>query len=214
MPSSSKNTRPRGTQKKHGDTLGVHTVYTTLVVAGERAEHPQPRMKETNQAVDDRKNDFRCRYHQGTTEGWMPGTRSAPASVQRDVKRSCTEALFEALLLRMDAMDQAVASLRTQPTVAEAVPSGQKDRPWRLGKTDKGDVCPDNDPSLGQSENQGEKVARQEEKERAGGVSRRSNRGKEEGEAAEEERRARWRRERKGKRAKKRKKAKKRQEKK
>ncbi|KAJ1182184.1 hypothetical protein NDU88_007378 [Pleurodeles waltl] len=55
------------------------------------------------------------------------------ASGQRGAKRSRTEALFEGLMLRMDAMDQAIASLRTQSSVSDLTPSDQAERPGRPG---------------------------------------------------------------------------------
>ncbi|KAJ1088053.1 hypothetical protein NDU88_001212 [Pleurodeles waltl] len=47
------------------------------------------------------------------------------------------ETLFETLMRRMDAINQAIASLRSQPSVPEVVLSGQSDKPWGAGAPPK-----------------------------------------------------------------------------
>ncbi|KAJ1178111.1 hypothetical protein NDU88_003358 [Pleurodeles waltl] len=60
------------------------------------------------------------------------------ASVQRGAKHSRMEALFEALMRRMGAMDQAIAFFKSQPSVSEEGPSSQLDRPWQAGVLKRG----------------------------------------------------------------------------
>ncbi|KAJ1137529.1 hypothetical protein NDU88_003927 [Pleurodeles waltl] len=48
-------------------------------------------------------------------------------------KRSRTEELLEALMLRMDAMDQAIASLKAQTSSSGVVASSNGDVPQRVG---------------------------------------------------------------------------------
>ncbi|KAJ1119772.1 hypothetical protein NDU88_007957 [Pleurodeles waltl] len=53
------------------------------------------------------------------------------ANAQRGAKRSHTVTLLEALMLRVDTVDQVMASLRAQPSAPESVPSDQTDKSGR-----------------------------------------------------------------------------------
>ncbi|KAJ1199329.1 hypothetical protein NDU88_003166 [Pleurodeles waltl] len=55
------------------------------------------------------------------------------ANGQRGVKCSRTEVLLEALMLKMDAIDQAIASVKAQPASPGEVPCDQADRPSERG---------------------------------------------------------------------------------
>ncbi|KAJ1142383.1 hypothetical protein NDU88_008709 [Pleurodeles waltl] len=64
-------------------------------------------------------------------------------------KRSGTEELLEALVLRMDAMDQAIASLKAQTSSSGVVASSKEDVPQRVGTPSREVIPPSSVEAVG-----------------------------------------------------------------
>ncbi|KAJ1180811.1 hypothetical protein NDU88_006027 [Pleurodeles waltl] len=81
-------------------------------------------------AAGERVNCLSLRSLDGYSGVCLQGSISMAASGKKSAKRSRTETVLEALRLRMDAIDQAIASLKSQPP---EVPMKQVERPRRAG---------------------------------------------------------------------------------